>query len=50
VKGRSGLATGLWTDDFGIADIDSDCSGPSGALGVGIIRPRRFGLSVGVRF
>jgi hypothetical protein len=38
------------TDEEGINDIIPEGSFANGAVGIGIIRPRTIGLSVGARF
>lgn len=38
------------TDERGINDIIPEGAYPGGAVGIGVIRPRTIGLSVGVRF
>ncbi len=56
---RTGLLYGRWsfelygknlTDAEGITSVDTGGSLPNGAYGLGLIRPRTIGLSVGVRF
>jgi outer membrane receptor protein involved in Fe transport len=56
---RAGLDAGRWsvelyaknlTDEFGVSSIEAEGSLPNGAVGLGLIRPRTFGLSVGARF
>jgi outer membrane receptor protein involved in Fe transport len=38
------------TDEEGINDISTPGNYPNGAVGIGVIRPRTIGLSLGVRF
>jgi len=56
---RAGIDTGRWsfelygrnvTDEEGVNSINDDGSQPNGALGLGLIRPRAIGVSVGARF
>jgi len=56
---RAGIDTGKWsieifgknvTDELGINDIVAPGSYPNGAVGLGVIRPRTIGVSVGARF
>jgi outer membrane receptor protein involved in Fe transport len=56
---RAGIDFGQWsievygrnlTDDEGINDIIAEGVVPNGAVGLGLIRPRTFGVSVGARF
>ncbi len=56
---RTGIDTGRWSielygknlsDERGINDIIPEGSHPNGAVGIGVIRPRTIGLSIGARF
>jgi outer membrane receptor protein involved in Fe transport len=56
---RAGLETGRWTfelygknvtDEMGITSIGSDDEAVTGRVELGVIRPRTYGLSVGVKF
>jgi outer membrane receptor protein involved in Fe transport len=56
---RAGLDAGQWyvqvyarnlTDAEGVTDIIGEGSYPNGAVALGLIRPRTFGVSVGARF
>ncbi len=56
---RAGLDMGRWsvelfarniTDEAGINTIADDGSAPNGAVGLGLIRPRAIGVSVGASF
>ncbi len=56
---RGGMDRGRWnfeafcknlTDERGINDIIPEGNYPNGAIGLGVIRPRTIGLSVGTRF
>lgn len=56
---RSGIDMGRWsfelygknlTDEIGITAIDAEGSLPNGAVGLGMLRPRTIGLSVGADF
>ena len=38
------------SDETGITDINTDLVYPNGAMGVGMIRPRTFGMSLGFQF
>jgi outer membrane receptor protein involved in Fe transport len=56
---RTGLLRDTWsielyaknvTDEEGMTDLSTPGSFPGGAVGVGVIRPRTIGLSLGLRF
>jgi outer membrane receptor protein involved in Fe transport len=56
---RAGLETGRWTfelygknvtDEMGINAIGTDDEAVTGRVELGVIRPRTYGLSVGVKF
>ena len=56
---RAGLDSGRWsvelyaknlTNEFGVSSIGTEGALPNGAIGLGLIRPRNIGLSVGARF
>jgi hypothetical protein len=56
---QAGLDRGRWnfevfarnlTDEQGFNDILAEGSYPNGAIGLGVIRPRTIGLSVGTKF
>ena len=56
---RTGLLKDKWsielyaknvTDERGINDIQAPGAYPNGAVGIGVIRPRTIGLSLGMRF
>ena len=56
---RMGLLRERWSlefygknvsDETGITDINTDLVYPNGAMGVGVIRPRTFGMSLGFQF
>ncbi len=56
---RAGLERDHWTlefygknvtDEAGINDVNTDLVRPNGAFGIGVIRPRTFGMSLGFRF
>ena len=56
---RAGIDTGRWTfeiygqnltNEEGFNSISSDGTAPNGLYGLGLIRPRTIGLSVGARF
>lgn len=56
---RAGIDTGRWTfevygsnltDEQGVNSINAPGSLPNGAVGLSLIRPRTYGLSVGVRY
>jgi outer membrane receptor protein involved in Fe transport len=56
---RAGIDTGRWTfevygknlaDERGVTTINDVGALPNGAVGLGIIRPRTFGMTVGVSF
>ncbi len=56
---RTGIVMKRWsvelygknlTDERGINDIQPEGAYPNGAVGIGVIRPRTIGLSIGARF
>ena len=56
---RSGLLRDHWSlelygknvgDEDGITDFESPGTFPNGAAGLAVIRPRTFGMSLGLRF